>query len=141
MGQKDSKENMKKTEYSDLLLLDASAWIEYFNGSDKGNHVKSVLEKEDCCTCITTLAEIVNWASRENKESKPLIDTIYGLSSIIKVNEDIAVLAGRLNFERKKVNTKWGMLDSFFLATGELYGLRILTKDSDFGDLGTVEIL
>jgi len=122
-------------------LLDASAWIEYFNGSDRGNHVESVLDNEECYTCITTLAEIANWALRENKESRPLIDTISKLSSIIKLNEDIVILAGKLNFERKKTSQKWGMLDSFVLAVGELYQLRILTKDSDFDDLDTVEML
>jgi len=34
-----------------------------------------------------------------------------------------------------------GMPDSFVLATGRLYDLKILTKDSDFGDLGEAEIL
>ena len=46
-----------------------------------------------------------------------------------------------MNFERNKLNRRWGILDSFILATGMSYGLRILTKDSDFRDLDDVELL
>jgi predicted nucleic acid-binding protein len=53
----------------------------------------------------------------------------------------MAVLAGRINFERKINKRKWGMIDSFILATSLIYGLNILSRDSDFGDLQNVEIL
>jgi hypothetical protein len=60
---------------------------------------------------------------------------------VIELDEDITVLAGRLNFERKKINKKWGMLDSFILASGSIYGFKILTKDGDFRDLPDIEKL
>ncbi len=123
------------------MLLDTSAWIEYFIGSSKGARVKAILEKEDCYTSIVTLAEITNWALKNNKDTLYLINTVKELSNVIALDEDITVLAGRLNFERKKIIKKWGMLDSFVLASGTIYGFNILTKDSDFRDLQEVEIL
>ena len=123
------------------MLLDTSAWIEFFIGSRKGKHVKDVLKNSDCYTSIVTLAELSNWAMRENQEAKLLIDTVKELSNIIDLDEDILILAGKLNFERKKSNKKWGMLDSFILASGTIYGLNILTKDNDFRDVPNAEIL
>ena len=87
------------------------------------------------------MAEVTNWAFKEKISVKPLIEAIKNLSNIIELDEDISVLAGKLNFERKKLNKKWGMLDSFILASGTIYGLKILTKDNDFKDISTVELL
>lgn len=123
------------------MLLDTSAWIEFFIGSAKGKRVRQVLGEEDCYTSIVSLAEVTNWALKENKEVSPLIGAIKQLSNVIGLDEDITVLAGELNFERKKIIKKWGMLDSFILATGSIYGLKIITKDSDFIDLPNIEKL
>lgn len=123
------------------MLLDTSAWIEFFEGSSKGKRVREVLDKNKCYTSIASLAEVTNWSLKEKKDTAFLISTITKLSTIINIDNGIAVLAGRLNFQRKQVNKKWGMLDSFVLATGMTYNLKILTKDSDFKDLVDVEIL
>jgi predicted nucleic acid-binding protein len=123
------------------MLLDTSAWVEYFIGSVVGRRVKEVLEKEECYTSLVTIAEITNWALRERKNASSMIDTIEEISNLIEPDEDITVLAGRLNYERKKKNKKWGMMDSFILATGMIYDMRILTKDPDFDDLDNVELL
>ena len=123
------------------MLLDTSAWIEFFIGSEKGKRVKDILYKNDSYTSIVTLAEVTNWALKESRDAEFLVKAIKQLSNIIELDEDMAVLAGKLNFERKKSNKKWGMLDSFILASGSIYGLKILTKDSDFKDLSDVEML
>ncbi|MHB1830327.1 MAG: PIN domain-containing protein [Candidatus Micrarchaeaceae archaeon] len=123
------------------MLLDTSAWIEFFIGSAKGKRVREILDKEDCYTSIVSLAEVTNWALKEDREVPFLINTIKQSSNVIELDEDISVLAGKLNFERKRINKKWGMLDSFILASGSIYGLKILTKDGDFRDLPGMERL
>ncbi len=123
------------------MLLDTSAWVEFFIGSKKGARVKEVLSSDICYSSIVTLAELTNWSLRERQETKHLVDTVKELSNVIGMDDDISILAGRLNFERKKSNRKWGMLDSFVLASGAIYGLDILTNDSDFRDVPGVEIL
>ncbi len=123
------------------MLLDTSAWIELFNGTKNAKRVEKVLVSEKCYTCITSIAEIVNWAGREGKDSEILIDGVIKHSTIIAIDRSIAALAGKLNFERKKISSKWGMLDSFILASGTIYGLTILTKDNDFRGIPNIEIL
>jgi predicted nucleic acid-binding protein len=123
------------------MILDTSAWIEFFEGTEKGKRVKIVLEQNKCYTSIVSLAEVTNWSLKENKETAFFIGTITKLSTVINLDNEIAVLAGKLNFERKRVIKKWGMLDSFIFATGMVYNLRLLAKDPDYKGLPDVEIL
>ncbi len=123
------------------MLLDASAWIEFFLATEKGKAVRTVLREEACYTSVATVAEVANWALREERSAMAAINEVQNLSRILGVTTSMAALAGRLNFERKKANKKWGMMDSFVLATGSVYNMKILTKDPDFEDLPNVQML
>ncbi|MBI2659700.1 PIN domain-containing protein [Candidatus Woesearchaeota archaeon] len=123
------------------MLLDTSAWVEFFIKSEKGEIVKRYLKTEECQTSIATLAEISNWAMKENLNGKELTDFVIMSTRLLHLNPEISFLAGELNFKRKKIVRNWGMIDSMILATGFIYGLKILTKDSHFKDLENVEIL
>ena len=123
------------------MLFDTSAWIEFFIKSEKGEIVKKYLESEECHTCIVTIAEISNWAMRENLNANGLVQFIFSATKILNLNSEISILAGKINYRRKKFVNKWGMMDSLILATALCYDLRILTKDSYFRDLENVEIL
>lgn len=123
------------------MLLDTSAWIEFFIKSEKGRIVKKYLETKECYTSIVTIAEISNWAMKESRNGMELIEFVTTSTKILDLNFSISFLGGELNFKRKKIGKKWGMLDSFILATSLVYNLKILTKDSHFKDLTNVEIL
>ena len=124
-----------------MLILDTSAWIEFFDGAESGEIVRDVLKRCACYTSMVTIAEVTNAALRKNMDSHALIDIIQKSSSILVIDQGIAALAGRLNSERKKSNSKWGMMDSFVLATALAYGLEILTKDNDFKDIECAKML
>lgn len=123
------------------MLLDTSAWIEFFIKSPQGEKVKEYLKNENCYTNMTSLAEISNWASKQNKNPEELIIFVKTLTQLVELSETISSKAGELNFQRKKVESNWGMLDSFILATAQIYNLNILTKDRHFKDLPNVELL
>lgn len=123
------------------MLIDTSAWVEFLLGSRKGNRVRETINSEACYSSIVTIAELSNWAQRENQETERIIDAVKELSAVIGLDEDIAVLAGKLNFNRKKENRKWGMMDSMILATAEMYDMEILTCDDDFSDVSKVTVL
>ncbi|HLC32335.1 MAG TPA: PIN domain-containing protein [Candidatus Nanoarchaeia archaeon] len=124
-----------------MILLDASAWIEFFLESEKFSKTEQIIESEQACTSMITFAEIANWCNKNNKDVSECIKFIKNGSEIINLNEGIIVAAGRLNYERKKKIPKWGMIDSLILATAQMYDLTILTKDRDFRDLPNVELL
>ncbi|MCL6002429.1 MAG: PIN domain-containing protein [Thermoplasmatales archaeon] len=123
------------------MLIDTSAWVEFLLGSRKGNRVRERINSEACYSSIVTIAELSNWAQRENQATERIIDAVKELSAVIGLDEDIAVLAGKLNFNRKKENRKWGIMDSMILATAEMYDMEILTCDNDFSDVSKVTVL
>ena len=125
------------------MLFDTSAWIEFFQGTEKSKIVENILKTEENFTSEITFAEVVNWCFKNKIEDKiqAYIEGIKKGSKILKLDESIIVLAGQLNFDRKKIEENWGMLDSFILATAQIYSLKILTKDAHFKDLPNVEIL
>ncbi len=123
------------------MLLDTSAWVEYLIGSEKGNKVKGELAKGISHTSIVSLSELTNWSLRESQETNKIIDAVTGLSNVIGLDDETAVLSGKLNYERKKKNREWGMLDSIIMATAMIYELDILTCDNDFKDVQTATVL
>ena len=125
------------------MLLDTSAWVEFFEDTDKREIVWTALKAQKCFTSIVTLAEIANWCFKSNLENelKRYVDGVKANSQLIDANEDILLNAGRLNYERKKFGNKWDMMDSIIVATAQAYGLKILTKDNAFRDLPETEVL
>lgn len=124
------------------MLLDSSAWVEFFQGSEKGKEVKSILEQEESFTSIVTFAEIAQWCLRTGREDLMLcVEGVKRMSRILPPTEVISISAGRMNYERKKAGKKWGMIDSIIVATAQAYGLRILTKDYGFRDLPEAQVL
>jgi len=126
-----------------VVLFDTSAWIEFFDGTDKSRLVEEAIKTKEIFTSEITYAEIVTWCLR-NKLGHKIRDYIEGIkkgSKILELNETIIISAGKLNYERKKVVKNWGMIDSLILSTALFYDLKILTKDSHFKGLDNVEIL
>ena len=124
-----------------VILLDSSAWVEFFIESEKGEVVKNILKTKECYTSIVTLAEISNWVMKHDLEGKELVQFIINSSKVLNLNYETSFLAGELNFKRKKIIKNWGMVDSLILATSLYYDLKILTKDSHFRDLENAEVL
>jgi predicted nucleic acid-binding protein len=123
------------------MLLDTSAWIEYFLATEKGDKVKEILKNEDAFTSVITTGELVNWCIKNKLHYEKYLKEIKLYSKMLELNEKVAILAGQLNFERKKMIKNWGMADSIILSTSIIYGLRILTKDNHFKDLPNILLI
>jgi len=123
------------------MLLDSYTWIEFFQGSKKGKEVEEILEKRECFTSIVSISEITEWCLKNDLEPDLFIDIIKKLSVIINLNEEIAKLAGKINFENKKTIKNWGMPDALIYASGRYYNIVTLTGDRHFEDLEDVEML
>jgi predicted nucleic acid-binding protein len=124
------------------FVIDSYAWIEYFRGSERGTLAKVYIENEDSATPTIVIAELsrklLNEVSagrettmgRENK-----LGFIKTSTLIVDLTNEIAMLAGEIDVERKKVVKGWGMADSIILATARKEDARIVTSDKHFMDL------
>jgi len=114
------------------LLIDTYAWIEFFNGTEKGAKVKEILKNNACFTSAICLAELSEWIERERLDGKDKLNAVKSLSSIIGLDEETLLLAGILKVEKRKRVKGFGLLDAIVLATAKQYGLKIVTGDKHF---------
>jgi predicted nucleic acid-binding protein len=116
------------------FVFDASAWIEYLEGTEKGKAIIKIAENEDneIFTSSTTVAEVISKFLRANKDTKIAITGINNLSIVIDASQEISIAAGQIHVEEKKKNKEFGMLDAFVAATAKKLNAKILTMDPDF---------
>ena len=125
------------------FVIDAYAWIEYFNGTKQGEKVKNIIEnpKNKIFTNAVTVAELAS-SYRRNKlnfdEEKRII---LDLSKIYNINLEFAEEAGRLHANIKKERKKIGMADVFILLTAKKLKAKVVTCDEDFIGLKEVFML
>jgi len=121
-------------------IVDSYAWIEYFQGSEKGAIVKGFIEKKNCATSALTIAEISEKYHREGLSFEEDFSFIMSSSKIIAIDADIAMLAGKVNYENKKKIKDWGMADSIILATARMHNAKVITGDAHFKEFSPVMI-
>jgi len=117
------------------VVLDSFAWIEYFNGTTAGEKVQSFLEAGRVLTPAIVVAELSEKHKRLNREFGPKYDFVKARTSIVPLEEELARVAGELNFERKKRVKGWGLADSIILATARRSKSKVVTGDPHFKDL------
>lgn len=116
------------------FVIDAYAWIEYLNGSEKGKKFAAIMEdsSNEIFTSASTVAEVISKTMREDKDFKVALSHINNLSIVLGVTNEIGVLAGHIHFAAKKKNKGFGMLDAFVAATANKLNANILTGDEHF---------
>ena len=68
----------------DKFVIDAYAWIEYLDGSEKGEMVAEIIENDEneIFTSSATVAEVVGKVLRRNDDTKIALNHINNFSSI-----------------------------------------------------------
>jgi predicted nucleic acid-binding protein len=122
-----------------MRLFDTSAWIEFFEGTNKGEYVKSLFSGS--FTSAITLAEICAWYEKNDKNPASAIAKIKKISMIIPVHEEALINAGFVYSQLRKQRKKIGLIDAIIYVTSQLHGLVLLTKDTDFRRLPGVELV
>lgn len=119
------------------FVLDAYAWIEYFNGTKAGEKVKVIVENQDnkIYTNIITIAELAS-SYRRNKlnfdEEKKILLANF---EIYYITFEFSAEAGELHAEIKKVRKHMGLADVFVLLTARKLNAKVVTGDEDFRGL------
>jgi len=121
-------------------VIDSYAWIEYFIGSKEGEIAKEFIEKKNIAIASITIAELSEKYVRENKDFNDDFNFILLRSKIVELNTEIALSAGKINFENKKVIKDWGMADAIILATAKYLDAKVVTGDKHFKNMNSVMI-
>lgn len=116
-------------------VVDSWAWVEYLDGTQAGNEVRSKLEKSKIFTNSVTIAEVISRAARRGKDPNVALEAILSYSDIVEVDETLAKEVGLTHAEIKKSRSNFSLADAFALQTARRYRARVLTGDPDFKGL------
>ncbi|MDY6930849.1 MAG: PIN domain-containing protein [Halobacteriota archaeon] len=116
------------------VLVDSSAWIEYFKGTDPGIYAKKVLEEssEKVIVSLINIGEVYSWVLRYYSIdiAEEMRKTMETRAFVSDITEPIIVEAAMM----KNANG-WELDSSIIFVTARKEGASILTGDPNFKDL------
>jgi|SRR3989344_1185679 len=123
------------------IIFDTYAWVEYFNGTNKGIIVKKYLEEEEILTPIIVLLELSYKADKEGWNFNKCLNFIKFNSEIVEIDEKFVLSFGNFYNKIKKQIKKIGITDVIILHTSMMKNTKILTGDEHFSKIDNVIIL
>lgn len=114
-----------------MILVDTSAWIEFFRGSDPvAGSVDAVIESNDAALCGPVITELRRgFRSRaERARVLPLLDACYLLADPPSLWQD----AGDLGFSLGRRGVTVKSLDLLIAAYALAHSVPLLTTDKGF---------
>ncbi len=123
------------------IVFDTYAWIEYFNGTEKGKLVEEYLKNDKIITPSIVLLELSYKAEKESWNFKKYFDFIKHKSEIVGVNEKFIFTFGKSYNQIKKDVKKIGITDIIIIHTARIYNAKILTGDEHFSKVNGVVML
>ena len=112
------------------VLVDSCVWIEYFQGSKKGEKARKYIEGDYAIIVSSiNLSEVYRFmlSKKGVKEADNAINFIAECSFSIPVFDDIALFAAQLKHEHK-----FGLGDALVYSTALINKAELITFDSDF---------
>ena len=123
------------------MLLDSSAWIEYFLGTAKGRKIRNWLSGSPAYASAASYAEITRWALRSKQAPEPFLRQLESVARILPIEKSVLVASGYMTEDRRKTHEKWGIMDGIIYATARKHGLELLTADQDFKGLESAIVI
>ena len=113
------------------LLVDSSAWLEFFLGQDKANKILKLMEgnKEGLYTTTANYYEVYHIVTKDfgPKKREEALAVIKDNATLLTITEAIAREAAEIRLEHGL-----SAVDAFTLAASRLANAKVLTADSDF---------
>ena len=125
------------------FVIDASAWIEYFNGTDKGSKIKLIIESKSnkIFTNLITISELAIYFEKRSFDFIEPKKIIISFSQIYTPNFDFAEEAGKFTANIRRSNSKIGLADIYVFLTAQKLKGKLITCDNDFRKLKDVTII
>lgn len=122
---------------SDKVLVDTSAWIDFFHRKEP-NHtvVGGLMESWRVCCCGLVLAELVQGA--KTSKERALLDDFPRTFDFLPDSTDLWVAAGRLSNDLSRAGRRVGLADCYLAVLAHAHGVAILSDDAHFETIRTI---
>lgn len=121
---------------TDAVVIDSYAWVEYAEGSKKGERAQTYIESgHNLYTPAVVVAELSDRATREGMREKwkeVLLPFIRRQTTVVAVGLGIAEAAGQTKWEMREESPEVGLADAVVLSVAREHDARVLTGDPDF---------
>lgn len=120
-----------------MVVFDTYAWIEYFEGSKKGEKVREFIEdSEEIFTPAVCLAEIKSKYLKEGRDYRERIQFITKRSVIVDIDAAVSLLGADL-----KQKYRLYLIDALVYASAEHLKQSLVSGDQHFKSLSRVIFL
>lgn len=119
-----------------MIILDSSAWLEYFAGTENGDIFAEYAEDFDnLIVPVICLYEVYKRILIQRDELSAQIATDFMKNGkVVDINSEVSITAAQLSFK-----LKLPLADSLIYATGKIYKSKIVTQDVDFKELENID--
>lgn len=116
------------------IVLDASAWLEYFFGTEKGMKVRAHLAKAGSFVPITgvTVAEVCKRYIREGKSTEPALTALKAITTLVSFDYALGLETANIAVQQRKQHPKFSTADAHVVALARKHRAKIITCDTDF---------
>ncbi len=114
-----------------MILVDTSAWVDFFRGNPPGDRIDDLLEQDEVALCGPIITEIRRGlrTPAERRKVLPLLDACHTLVD----PDDLWAEAGDLGFALARRGVTVKTLDLLIATYALANDVAILTRDEDFG--------
>ena len=116
------------------IVVDAWAWIDYLDGSTKGEVTRGYIEGggNELFSPAITVGEVVSKFIRRGKDPSIAFKAMARFSKIVEIDGGIASEAGEVHADRRRKMPDFSLPDAFVIVVAQKLGAKILTADSHF---------
>lgn len=120
------------------MLVDSFAWMELFQGSERGKKVLELIRqnRDQPYTSVLSLYEIGYRVQeiKDERTAEEFIKVVEAHAKTLGVDRRISIMAAKIKLENKRL----GAVDCLIYATAKINNLKVLTGDEHFHGLADV---
>lgn len=116
-----------------VYIIDTSAWIEYLEGSSRGEKVNELLTRHEGVYIIPIiLSEVISKTKRLKGDTELAYNSLIKNTKIFEITPRIAKEAGLLHAETRLRIPSFALADSLIICAAKALKAKIITTDSHF---------
>ena len=116
------------------IILDSSAWLEYFFGTEKGDKIRRHIAQADDFSPITgvTVAEVCKRYLREGRSADMALTALKAMTTLVPLDYELGLETARIVVQHRKRSPKFSTADAHMVALARRRHAKIITCDTDF---------
>lgn len=116
-----------------VYIIDTSAWIEYLEGSAKGEKIHDVLKgKEEVFILSIIIAEVISKTKKKKGNIEIAYNALISNTKIFEITPKIAKESGILHAETKAKLQSFALADALIICSARALKAKIITSDNHF---------